>query len=364
MVVAPLLKSFQNEIDSLSKRSKSGEKAFFDIYKKFCDIADPVPTLEYCMESMKSLAKMQDMEIETAQLRETLAEYNVEMADLKTKSRRLEEVEVKLEEYQKTMEESIDSEIKAKEEQLNKNFETRVKGLEEEAARTCQRLGEEERKNKGLQQQLDQTQEELFEARSQQEQRRSAITDDMELLLTDLERANQRALTAEKEVVLLQEQLQEAKEQGQERQEEGEQGEEAGQLRVVLQAKEQEVARLLEDLQRVSRSGQEQESRQARRQQELEVALEEVEGARSGLEVKLGQQSDYASIKKDLAILKSLEFPSVESEDDSRPLEVLILERSKGLQVLLLRLGFYYIPYFLSPITSYLLLPLSQRTLC
>ena len=32
-------------------------------------------------------------------------------------------------------------------------------------------------------------------------------------------------------------------------------------------------------------------------------------------------------------ILKTLEFPSVQSEDDSRPLEVLILERSKALQV-------------------------------
>ncbi len=38
LTVAPLLKSFQNEVDSLSKRSKAAEKAFFDIYKKFCDI--------------------------------------------------------------------------------------------------------------------------------------------------------------------------------------------------------------------------------------------------------------------------------------------------------------------------------------
>ena len=39
--------------------------------------------------------------------------------------------------------------------------------------------------------------QELFKARSQQGQRRSDITYDMELILTDLERANQRALTAE-----------------------------------------------------------------------------------------------------------------------------------------------------------------------
>ena len=38
-------------------------------------------------------------------------------------------------------------------------------------------------------------------------------------------------------------------------------------------------------------------------------------------------------MKKDLNILKTLEFPSIQSEDDARPLEVLILERSKALQV-------------------------------
>ena len=41
-------------------------------------------------------------------------------------------------------------------------------------------------------------------------------------------------------------------------------------------------------------------------------------------------------MKKDLNILKTLEFPSVQSEDDARPLEVLILERSKALQVTLI----------------------------
>lgn len=76
-MVSPLLKNFQNEIDNLSKRSKAAEKAFFDIYKKFFDIADPVPTLEYCMESLKNLQKLQDFEIENAQLRETLGMENL-----------------------------------------------------------------------------------------------------------------------------------------------------------------------------------------------------------------------------------------------------------------------------------------------
>jgi hypothetical protein len=36
--VAPLLKSFQGEVDFLSKRSKAAEAAFLSIYKKLIDL--------------------------------------------------------------------------------------------------------------------------------------------------------------------------------------------------------------------------------------------------------------------------------------------------------------------------------------
>lgn len=37
-LVAPLLKSFQGEVDALSKRSKNAEAAFLNVYKKLSDI--------------------------------------------------------------------------------------------------------------------------------------------------------------------------------------------------------------------------------------------------------------------------------------------------------------------------------------
>ena len=56
----------------------------------------------------------------------------------------------------------------------------------------------------------------------------------------------------------------------------------------------------------------------------------------TALETKLQRQSDYDQIKKDLAILKSMEFPQEansaggsDAEGGKRPLEVMILERSK-----------------------------------
>ncbi|EDO28177.1 predicted protein, partial [Nematostella vectensis] len=85
--VAPLLKSFQAEIDALSKRSKAAEAAFLSIYKKLVDVPvfviDPLPALEQAVLQQQKASKLQDYEIENKQLRETLEEYNTEFAEVK-----------------------------------------------------------------------------------------------------------------------------------------------------------------------------------------------------------------------------------------------------------------------------------------
>jgi len=47
-VVAPLLKSFQTEIDSLSKRSKNAEALFLMVYKRLVEL--PGIVIMYCNE--------------------------------------------------------------------------------------------------------------------------------------------------------------------------------------------------------------------------------------------------------------------------------------------------------------------------
>ena len=65
--------------------------------------------------------------------------------------------------------------------------------------------------------------------------------------------------------------------------------------------------------------------------EELEETNKELSNKLAGLESKLSNMSDYETTKKDLSILRSLEFGDENLEQ--RPLEVMILERSKALQV-------------------------------
>ena len=82
--VAPVVKSFQNEVDALAKRAKGAEKAFFDIYRTLADIPDPLPILDQAVERNQALSsKIQDFEIETKQLRETMSDQAKEITELK-----------------------------------------------------------------------------------------------------------------------------------------------------------------------------------------------------------------------------------------------------------------------------------------
>lgn len=50
-MVPDILKSYQDEIDQLSRRSKASESAFVGIYKALYDGIDPVPVIEYLVAS-------------------------------------------------------------------------------------------------------------------------------------------------------------------------------------------------------------------------------------------------------------------------------------------------------------------------
>lgn len=334
LIVAPLLKSFQNEIDNLSKRSKSAEKSFFDIYKKFFDIADPVPTLEYCMENIKNLQKLQDLEIETAQLRETLTDCSKEITEYKEKLKNLKDIESKYKTQEEKMFELIDQKVAKKEEDLQKMFDEKNRVLDEERQRNSQKLSDSVQKMTQMQRTLTDTQTELYEIKTCQDQQRNARSEEVDLVIVDLERANQRALTAEREVLTLQEQLKDLQSsQSSVPVVEDFSDDQSAALRNQLMAKEQEVIQLVEDFQKANKSNQETESRCDKKISELELENDRIANQLEMTKTKLEGQSDYESVKKDLSILKSLYFPSQNTEEeDPRALEVLILERSKTLQ--------------------------------
>ena len=163
------------------------------------------------MENMKNLQKLQDLEIENSQLRETLGDCNIEITEQKEKLKQLKDVEEKFTNQENKMEEMLEEKISKREQELSAMFEEKVKVIEEDKARNNQKLAESETKLKQVQSLLDEAHTELFEIRSRQERQSTAKSEEVEIVLVDLDRANMRAAAAEREVSVLQEQLAEAR---------------------------------------------------------------------------------------------------------------------------------------------------------
>ncbi|XP_051786732.1 cut-like homeobox 1b isoform X4 [Erpetoichthys calabaricus] len=341
--VAPLLKSFQAEIDALSKRSKEAEAAFLNVYKRLIDVPDPVPALELGQQLQVKVQRMHDIETENQKLRETLEDYNKEFAEVKNQEVTIKALKEKIREYEQSLKAQVETLALEKEQQLHNNYAEKERRLQETQESLSSKLEEANRKAQSLQSALDATQAELFDLKTKYDEESTAKSDEIEMVMTDLERANQRAEAAEREAETLREQLTSANKSLQlanqiQKAPDVEQAIEVltrSSLEVELTAKDREITQLVEDVQRLQANLSTLRESSASQISQLEQQLNTKNSTLKQLEEKLKGQADYEEVKKELNILKSMEFVSSEgsaAQDASKPLEVLLLEKNRALQ--------------------------------
>ncbi|XP_071377681.1 cut-like homeobox 1b isoform X5 [Centroberyx affinis] len=339
--VAPLLKSFQGEIDALSKRSKEAEAAFLNVYKKLIDVPDPVPVLELAQQLQLKLQRMHDIETENTKLRETLEDYNKEFAEVKNQEVTIKSLKEKIREYEQSLKNQAENLAQEKQLQLHNDYAEKERKLQESQDSMSSRLEEAEHKAQSLQTALETTQAELFDLKTKYDEESTAKADEIEMVMTDLERANQRAEAAQREAESLREQLSMTNQSLQlasQIQADPDTAVEVvsrSSLEVELGAKERETAQLVEDVQRLQASLTKLRETTSSQITQLEQQLSTKTATLKELEEKLQKQADYEEVKKELSILKSMEFgpsDSVQVKDSSKPLEVLLLEKNRSLQ--------------------------------
>ncbi|XP_058425047.1 homeobox protein cut-like 1 isoform X6 [Diceros bicornis minor] len=339
--VAPLLKSFQGEIDALSKRSKEAEAAFLNVYKRLIDVPDPVPALDLGQQLQLKVQRLHDIETENQKLRETLEEYNKEFAEVKNQEVTIKALKEKIREYEQTLKNQAETIALEKEQKLQNDFAEKERKLQETQMSTTSKLEEAEHKVQTLQTALEKTRTELFDLKTKYDEEITAKADEIEMIMTDLERANQRAEVAQREAETLREQLSSANHSLQLASQIQKAPDVAievltrSSLEVELAAKEREIAQLVEDVQRLQASLSKLRENSASQISQLEQQLSAKNSTLKQLEEKLKGQADYEEVKKELNILKSMEFTPSEgagTQDTSQPLAVLLLERNRSLQ--------------------------------
>uniref|UniRef100_A0A8C2Y2I5 Protein CASP n=1 Tax=Capra hircus TaxID=9925 RepID=A0A8C2Y2I5_CAPHI len=362
------------EIDALSKRSKEAEAAFLNVYKRLIDVpevprkksveelgsgaaehlcpgvesigrvfADPVPALDLGQQLQLKVQRLHDIETENQKLRETLEEYNKEFAEVKNQEVTIKALKEKIREYEQTLKNQAETIALEKEQKLQNDFAEKERKLQETQMSTTSKLEEAEHKVQTLQTALEKTRTELFDLKTKYDEEITAKADEIEMIMTDLERANQRAEVAQREAETLREQLSSANHSLQlasqiQKAPDVEQAIEVltrSSLEAELAAKEREIAQLVEDVQRLQANLSKLRENSASQISQLEQQLSAKNSTLKQLEEKLKGQADYEEVKKELNILKSMEFAPAEgagTQDASRPLEVLLLEKNRSLQ--------------------------------
>ncbi|CAN7987210.1 unnamed protein product [Ixodes hexagonus] len=182
--------------------------------------------------------------------------------------------------------------------ELQRQFADKERLLQESQAQVCLKLHEAEDKISQLESALEHTQCELLKARGKSDTNGSR-SDEMEMLMTDLERANQRAVAAEQESVRLRDQLSDM---------DSPRDETAPllsrtSLELQLEAKDREISQLVEDIRKLRSAVDALKETSASQIAQLEEMLAEKSRIIQDLEDRLDRQKDYEDIKQELRTL-------------------------------------------------------------
>uniref|UniRef100_A0A671M0U2 Protein CASP-like n=1 Tax=Sinocyclocheilus anshuiensis TaxID=1608454 RepID=A0A671M0U2_9TELE len=307
-----------------------------NVYKRLIDVPDPVPALELSQQLHLKLQRMHDIDTENQKLRETLEEYNKEFAEVKNQEVTIKTLKEKIREYEQSMRNQAENLALEKHQQIHKNYEEKERSVILYILLyhfiyiimlLCFFAA------------LERTQTELFDLKTKYDEESTAKADEIDMVMTDLERANQRAEAVEREVEALREQITSANKSSplQTRIDSTPYTDESAELvsrsslESELSAKEHEMLQLVEDVQRLQASLSTLRESSAAQISQLQQQLK----SQTQLEEKLQTQTDYEEVKKELSILKSMEFGPCDSstaQDSCKPLEVLLLEKNRSLQ--------------------------------
>ncbi|KAL1269076.1 hypothetical protein QQF64_031365 [Cirrhinus molitorella] len=329
------------QVVALSQRSKEAESAFLGIYKQLIEAPDPAPLLQATQER---LAELQRSAPDGDALVTEISEHwrkHLECLDKAEEGPVTVETGEASSQLSRMMTPNSTQNVQDGDAPLQ-NHQDPQEGEEHESDVSLPvRLGQAEDRIKALQSSLNSARTELQELRCKYDKEMAEKVEEMGALMANLEKANQRADQAQREVERLREQLsgtqstskgtgpsEDRPKEEREREERDETS--LSRLEAVLFSKDREILRLLENVQRLQFTLQEVQDSSANQIAELERQLAYKSEAIETLEAKLQSQMDYEEIKTELSILKAMKLASANggsSQESAKTAEALLLDK-------------------------------------
>ncbi|KAH7929825.1 hypothetical protein BV22DRAFT_1029001 [Leucogyrophana mollusca] len=304
-----LLKSYQTEIDNLTKRSKVSENAFLSVYKVLAEAPDPYPLLEAAVDQAVKAAEARDFEAELQRLRQENADLRKRVNEVSTLESAKKKADAKVEQLEQKMDDMIQEKVVQKENELNATYDERMRNYEEREQDLQRQVTLFKNQLRDLRLSNESNQMKLLDHSQRQDQEVVSRLTEVDMIMADLERANSRVATVEQRNEALRAEIEAIRT-----------GSETTDRFKGLQARTSELESECEHLSQVLEA---QRTLTAQTQADASKKIDEIsrESTEKANEVeqlkqRLRQYGDYDEIKRELEIMKYVEFAGLEDDAD------------------------------------------------
>lgn len=175
--VGGLLRAYQEEVDSLTRRAKFSENAFFMLYKELYAAPDPVASLEIVADM-----KVADIEEENKKLRRELRDYETEFASLKNQDITIRKLEEQLNTSTQEMDNAIHEQVEKRTQELEALLEAKQSELSQQKMNYERQLESSRAELREAFSRLDAMQSDLFEHKQRSGLAKSTLDVEMEAI--------------------------------------------------------------------------------------------------------------------------------------------------------------------------------------
>ncbi|KAJ7446265.1 CASP C terminal-domain-containing protein [Mycena galericulata] len=304
-----LLKEYQAEIDSLTKRSKTSENAFLDVYKVMAEAPDPYPLLEAAVDQTVKVAEARDLETELKRAREENADLRKRINEFSAVETAKKKAELKVEQLEQKMDEMILEKVAQKENELNATYDEKMRNYEEREQDLQRQVSLTKNQLRDLRMSNDSNQAKLIDHGQRQDQEVVAKLAEVDMIVADLERANSRVVTVERRNEILRAEI-EAMRTGTEN------SDRVKSLEAQVADLEVESERLSRVLEAQKQAASDAELASHKKEEEFFRDVQTKTAEIDQLKQRLKQYGDYDEIKRELEIMKYVEFAGLDEDAD------------------------------------------------
>ncbi|XP_024523570.1 protein CASP-like [Selaginella moellendorffii] len=300
---------------------------------------DPAPLLEH---ATTSTARVSELESENRKMRQELEEFRTEAAHLKNQQATLRRLEERNRQLELQMEEKVKELVEMKQRNLAEENQKILEVLKERESSLQEQLRAAHDSVQSMQRLHEFGQSQLFELRAQSEEERAAKQAELTLLSDEVERAQSRLLSLEREKDHLRSQLQAAGSQEEELKTRQDM-DTSNTLEASLDAKEKIISELHAELRNLESALSNQKNEHIAEIRKLNAYIHDKENTLQNLQKELAERptsKQLDDLRKQVKILQAVGYNLIETEDwdaaaqgqEISKLESLLLDKNRKLE--------------------------------